>query len=122
MIYATGGAFRMALEERLRREALSSGVPLARLRKTVAFDRILARLEESGQGVWVLKGGLALQIRFAARSRTTKDVDLHTGETVKRAITLLVAAAELAHHHPLLTGLQHGRQFDSLTVVDPFAV
>ncbi|MBU2602207.1 MAG: nucleotidyl transferase AbiEii/AbiGii toxin family protein [Actinobacteria bacterium] len=95
MIYADGGAFRMALEERLRREALSTGVPLVRLRKTVAFDRMLARLADIGQGVWVLKGGFALQIRFADRSRTTKDVDLHTSETPKRAIRLLAAAAEL---------------------------
>lgn len=95
MIYGSGAAFRMALEERLRREAVVTGIPLARLRKTVAFDRMLARLAEIRQDTWVLKGGFALQIRFSDRARTTTDIDLHTGETVVRAIELLMAAAEL---------------------------
>jgi hypothetical protein len=54
--YTSGAAFRMALEERLRQESLSTGVPLVRLRKTVAFDRILARLAAGAGGSWVLKG------------------------------------------------------------------
>ncbi len=36
MRYETGGAFRQALETRLRKQALSSNVPLTRLRK---FER-----------------------------------------------------------------------------------
>ncbi|OGN86634.1 MAG: hypothetical protein A2X23_00300 [Chloroflexi bacterium GWC2_73_18] len=52
------------------------GRPLVRLRKEVVFDRLLARLLVVAPGRWVLKGGLALDYRFGARARTTKDVDL----------------------------------------------
>ena len=71
MKYASGRAFRQALEDRLRHQQRESGLPLARLRKTVAFERFLARLDNR----WVLKGGLALQFR-TLRPRTTLDIDL----------------------------------------------
>ncbi len=93
MKYADGKAFRRALEARLRSESLESGVPLVRLRKTVAFDRLLARLEAGAPGVWALKGGLAPQARLEERARTTKDVDLHTRESAERAIELLTECA-----------------------------
>lgn len=44
MRYATAAAFRQALEARLKAEAQSSGLPLARLRKGVAFELLLRRL------------------------------------------------------------------------------
>lgn len=76
MKYQSGGAFRRALETRLRQQSLQSHVPLVRLRKMVAFDRLLARLLASQPERWVLKGGLALQLRLGDRARTTKDIDL----------------------------------------------
>jgi len=76
MKYKTGSAFRRALEDRLRGHSLGTGLPLIRLRKLVAFDRLLARLLAAGPEAWVLKGGFALQIRFGVGSRTTKDLDL----------------------------------------------
>jgi hypothetical protein len=76
MKYQSGGAFRRALETRLRDQSLSSGLPLVRLRKMVAFDRLLARLIRAQPDQWVLKGGLALQLRLGDRARTTKDIDL----------------------------------------------
>jgi hypothetical protein len=76
MKYQSGGAFRRALETRLREQSLSSGLPLARFRKMVAFDRLLVRLIRSQPDQWVLKGGLALQLRLGDRARTTKDIDL----------------------------------------------
>lgn len=42
--YTTAGAFRRALEERLKRTSMSEQVDLNRLRRKVAFDRLLARL------------------------------------------------------------------------------
>lgn len=39
--YSSAGAFRTALEQRVRAEAQSSGVPLSRLRKEAAFHRSL---------------------------------------------------------------------------------
>jgi hypothetical protein len=75
--YATGGDFRRALERRLLTSSLQEHVPLARLRKFVAFDRLLARLLDAAPDAWVLKGGLALQLRLGQRARTTKDMESH---------------------------------------------
>ena len=44
MKYESSAAFRRALEDRLRAQSITSGMPLVRLRKMVAFDRFLARL------------------------------------------------------------------------------
>jgi len=76
MRYENGASFRRALEDRLRAISLENGVPLVRLRKMVAFDRFLARLLQGRPGAWVVKGGLALQLRLADRARTTKDIDV----------------------------------------------
>jgi hypothetical protein len=107
MRYATGSAFRMALEDRLLRESLTTGVPLVRLRKTVAFDRLLARMVHTGPDVWILKGGLALQLLIAERARTTKDVDLLLRQEAKSAYDMLTAAAmeDLGDWFEFLVGL-----------------
>lgn len=76
MKYSSGSAFRHALEERLRQQAVQTGTPLIRLRKMVAFERFLARLTATAPEQWVLKGGLALQLRLGNRARTTMDIDL----------------------------------------------
>lgn len=76
MRYGTGGAFRRALEDRLRTQSLRTGLPLVRLRKMVAFERLLARLVADRPDGWLLKGGLALQWRLGERARTTQDLDV----------------------------------------------
>jgi len=76
MRYESSAAFRRALEDRLRRQSLTSGTPLVRLRKMVAFERFLARLVVAQPQSWVLKGGLALQFYLGERARTTQDIDL----------------------------------------------
>src|SRR5580698_5237287 len=73
--YATAGAFRRALEERLKRAALTDRIDLVRLRRQVSFDRLLARLFREEVAPWVLKGGYALELRFKA-ARATVDIDL----------------------------------------------
>jgi len=76
--YATAAAFRRALEDRLQDTAREEGVDLQRLRRQVAFDRLLARLFQAAQPAalpWVLKGGYAMELRINA-ARTTKDIDL----------------------------------------------
>lgn len=73
MTYESGASFRRALEDRLRVISLQTGVPLVRLRKMVIFDRFLARLPQDQPDAWVVKGGLALQLRLPNRARTTKD-------------------------------------------------
>ena len=76
MRYESAAAFRVALEARLKRRSDETGISLTRLRKSVVFDRLLARLLVVAAGRWVLKGALALEFRFGSRSRTTKDIDL----------------------------------------------
>jgi hypothetical protein len=95
MKYQTGGAFRRALEDRLRDQSLATGVPLIRLRKMVAFDRFVARLILAQPHAWVLKGGLALQLRLGERARTTKDIDMLLLTSHHDIHQLLVKVAKL---------------------------
>ena len=60
--YATGAALRAAIEERLRQIAKSEARELQILRRQVAFDRFLARLFDSANTQWVLKGGYAMEL------------------------------------------------------------
>src|SRR6266540_1845851 len=75
--YATAGALRTALETRLLERSRRDAVDLHRLRRQVAFDRLLARMFDANpeRDGWVLKGGYALEMRFH-RARATKDLDL----------------------------------------------
>ncbi len=95
MTYQTGGAFRRALEDRLRAQSTQSGTPLVRLRKMVAFERFLARLQADQPEAWILKGGLALQWRLGNRARTTKDIDILLTTPVRDVHQSLVRAAWL---------------------------
>ncbi|MGN6362755.1 MAG: nucleotidyl transferase AbiEii/AbiGii toxin family protein [Thermomicrobiales bacterium] len=76
MRYATANAFRTALETRLLTRARESGVSIVRLRKTVVFERLLARLLVVAPGRWHLKGALALDFRLGPGVRATQDMDL----------------------------------------------
>jgi len=76
MKYASGSAFRQALERRLKEIQRIENIPLVRLRKQVAFERFIARLQTVQPDTWILKGGLAMQLRLGVQSRTTKDIDL----------------------------------------------
>ena len=73
--YATAAAFRVALETRLKRHALAEGIDLQRVRREVAFDRLLCRLFAAPNAPWLLKGGYAMELRVKA-ARTTRDIDL----------------------------------------------
>lgn len=73
--YATAEAFRRALEARLNKAAEAELIQVNRLRRQVAFDRLLARLFRFDPAPWVLKGGYALELRFRT-ARATVDIDL----------------------------------------------
>jgi hypothetical protein len=92
MRYASAGAFRMALEQRLKDRSRTTGASLVRLRKTVVFDRLLARLSEVAPERWVLKGALALDFRLGTRTRTTKDMDLVRADDQEAATADFAAA------------------------------
>lgn len=73
--YSTAFAFRRALEDRLAAAAKAEGIDLQRMRRQVAFDRLLVRLFADGNPPWRLKGGYALELKLAM-ARTTRDLDL----------------------------------------------
>src|SRR5882672_4637765 len=87
--YSTSGAFRRALEERLKRISLTDQTDLNRLRRQVSFDRLLARLFREEPAPWVLKGGYALELRFKT-ARSTVDIDL----TLQRVVVARVAGGD----------------------------
>jgi len=89
--YATAKAFRKALEDRLNKTAGVEQIQVNRLRRQVAFDRLLARLFQADPAPWVLKGGYALELR-SRTARATVDIDL----TVQRA-----AAANAPDEHQI---------------------
>lgn len=69
MRYSSAQSFRQAVEDRLRKQYPRHQLP--RLRKMIAFERFMARLDDR----WILKGGYALQLR-TDKARTTQDIDL----------------------------------------------
>jgi hypothetical protein len=73
--YTTAGAFRRALEERLKKTSLTDQIDLNRIRRQISFDRLLARLFREETAPWALKGGYALELRFKS-ARSTLDIDL----------------------------------------------
>ncbi len=95
MTYNDGAAFRRALEDRLLAQSRQSGLALVRLRKLVAFDRVLARLTIGQPGQWLLKGGVALQLRLGNLARTTKDIDILLGLPHGAAHQALVRAVRI---------------------------
>ena len=92
MRYGSASAFRTALETRLLEHSRRSGMSLVRLRKSVVFSRLLARLLAVAPHRWVLKGGLAMDYRFGSRVRTTKDMDLASIGDEETATEDLIAA------------------------------
>ena len=73
--YASATAFRVALEDRLKKLAQTEGLDLQRLRRQAAFDRLLCRLFAEPDAPWLLKGGYAMELRLKT-ARTTRDIDL----------------------------------------------
>ena len=100
--YASAEAFRRALEARLNKAAEAELVQINRLRRQVAFDRLLARLFRTGPAPWVLKGGYALELRFKT-ARATIDIDL----TVQR----IAAATESDSNQIVRDMLQDAASF-----------
>src|SRR6476469_2336536 len=93
MKYETAENFRAALEDRLRQQAASErSTWRSRRRKLMAMDRLMARLISVSSHRWILKGGVALQLRLSDQARTTKDLDLAHKEDEDAAINDLIEA------------------------------
>ena len=73
--YQTAGALLTALSDRLKQKSKKEGLDIQRLRRQVAFDRLLLRLFSKTPNPWVLKGGYAMELRMN-NPRATKDLDL----------------------------------------------
>ena len=96
MKYATAAAFRAAIEARLKVTGNRAGMAsIARRRKQMVFDRLLARLLIVAPDRWVVKGGFALDLRLGDRARMTKDLDLSRGDNAAAAAADLLAAQSL---------------------------
>jgi hypothetical protein len=80
--YTTASAFRRALEDRLNAASKSEGVDLERMRRQVAFDRLLVRMFTEGNPPWCLKGGYALELKLSV-ARATRDLDLGLSSGMK---------------------------------------
>jgi len=74
--YGSAGALRVAIETRLASEAAETGRNLQWLRRRLVFTRMLARLVVSAPDGWVLKGGMAVELRRPGLARATRDIDL----------------------------------------------
>jgi hypothetical protein len=112
--YTSATAFRQALEARLTKLAREEATDMQRLRRQVAFDRLLWRVFHASASPWALKGGYAMELRLQT-TRTTKDIDLSWRGDVKAAnkkdvaATLReklqeVASADLNDHFAFLIG------------------
>lgn len=64
-----------SLTDRIRVQAADQGIDSNRLRRSVAFHRVLARL---CRGALVLKGGFTVEVRLGGAARATKDLDFVT--------------------------------------------
>ena len=73
--YQTASALLTALSDRLKKKSQKEGLDIQRLRRQVAFDRLLLRLFSKTPSLWVLKGGYAMELRMN-NPRATKDIDL----------------------------------------------
>lgn len=73
--YKTATAFRSALETRLKNIANAENIDIQKLRRQVAFDRLLSRLFRSCPDQLFLKGGYSMELRIQ-KARATKDIDL----------------------------------------------
>jgi len=106
-------SLRRALEDRLKTQARTSGLPLDRLRKEAAFERLLARFVIAApEGSWALKGGLAMLARVGAHARTTADADTTWRADADQLQDTLARAAgiDLADHFEFLIGAPRSLQ------------
>lgn len=91
--YKTPGAFKAAIEQRIRKAA-EDGAGIARRRQLLVFDRYLARLGRVLGDAATLKGGLVLEVRLE-RARTTRDIDLRLAGSPDGLLTRLREAGRL---------------------------
>ena len=93
MTFKSSTDFRRSVETKILQLHHASGIPLATIRKTIVFNRFLARLTMALPHGWVLKGGYFMQIQFHQKARTTRDVDLLFTEQREHIRDVLIKAS-----------------------------
>jgi len=93
--YGSAQAFEAALSAALRRRTPGqTNTEFQRLRRSVAFDRLLARLTRIDPDNWLIKGGVALEYRMPEEARATTDIDLSARGDVSAFIKSLTDATK----------------------------
>jgi hypothetical protein len=94
-------ANRVALERWITQKADEEGIAATRLRRGLSFmvlSAVLARFtDEEGYPLFLLKGGVAMELRVGARARASKDFDTAFRDDMSRLEDLLAAAS--VHEH-----------------------
>ena len=91
--------FRASVESRLFTVATETGRTINRTRTLLVMERFLTRMVAVAPDAFVLKGGLALELRLA-RARTTRDVDVLARGDAAAAEALLRDAAAFVPDPP----------------------
>ena len=89
--------FRASVEARLSPIAAETGRTINRTRTLLVMERFLARMVFVAPDMFILKGGLALELRLE-RASTTRDVDVLAHGGADAAEALLRAAAAVLFH------------------------
>jgi hypothetical protein len=84
---------------------------LQRLRRRVAFDRLLARLFVQTDPPWLLKGGYALELRLEDRARSTLDLDMSVPDP-ERLQSPTAAGEDVSYAHTVYEYLQQAAERD----------
>lgn len=103
--YDQPAALRNALEIRLKRYSRDRGLPLDRVRKEAAFQRLLARIAAVAPvDSWALKGGQAMIARSSRRARATADADAtwRTDANQVHAVLTTAVGLDLGDHFQFL--------------------
>ena len=105
--YASPGAFRRALDDRLKTTAKRLGLPVNTLRRQFVLECYLARLFALPDRGWLLKGGTGLIARIPG-ARHSRDLDLcqtASGRDLDESIEELIAAGRPSERDPFVFGI-----------------
>ena len=110
------------LEKRLARVAREQGIDQERLRRWVSFLALCGVLEraihEGVLGAYYLKGGVAMELRFAQRARATKDLDL--GIEGSRTTRMQTLTSRLANWLSTISHFESNRELGIWNRPTPF--
>ncbi|MEU9763507.1 nucleotidyl transferase AbiEii/AbiGii toxin family protein [Streptomyces sp. NPDC047987] len=93
--YTTPAAFYGALKHKAQLLARSEGLSVADVLSSYFFSRLVARVFHAQPDAWMVKGGHALLMRYAAAARLSQDIDIQrsNGGGIDEAVADLLKAA-----------------------------